>query len=336
VVHAAEGDWLIVDSCIDSDARVPVALEYLQKLGVDVATQVRLVVASHWHDDHIRGLAQTLEAAESADFSCSIALRSEEFAVLTELMKDSAFISKTGVAEFGRMFDVLSERRSHLWAVGDKRLWTRSGTECSVWALSPSNMAVTLSLRGFATLLPTSPGDPKGRVISLSPNHAAVVLLIEIGDVRVLLGADLEETGDDETGWTAILSSSGRPTGVAEVFKVPHHGSPDADQPRVWEEMLTSSPIAVLTPYTRGRTPRPTEDDKARICARTATAYLTAPARAPRSPRRDRAVERTVKEVVRTIRQVQPPVGHVRLRYDLQGQPAAWEVECFGAAASIC
>jgi hypothetical protein len=34
----------------------PAAAEYLASIGVDPATSVRLIIATHWHDDDIAGL----------------------------------------------------------------------------------------------------------------------------------------------------------------------------------------------------------------------------------------------------------------------------------------
>lgn len=54
----------------------PVATEYLRNLGNDALAEVLLVIATHWPDDHIRGLAP------SADFWCSAALSSQELSTL--------------------------------------------------------------------------------------------------------------------------------------------------------------------------------------------------------------------------------------------------------------
>ena len=60
VVHFGQGEWIIVDSCIN-DAREPQALEYLRAIGVEPDEAVSLIVATHWHDDHIRGMAKVVE-----------------------------------------------------------------------------------------------------------------------------------------------------------------------------------------------------------------------------------------------------------------------------------
>jgi len=37
LVHFGEGEWMVVDSCLDRATSRPAALDYLTELGVDVA-----------------------------------------------------------------------------------------------------------------------------------------------------------------------------------------------------------------------------------------------------------------------------------------------------------
>ena len=57
LIHLGLGEWLVVDSCVNQYAGGTPALDYLQTIGVDIAHAVVIVTASHWHDDHIRGLS---------------------------------------------------------------------------------------------------------------------------------------------------------------------------------------------------------------------------------------------------------------------------------------
>jgi metal-dependent hydrolase (beta-lactamase superfamily II) len=52
---------------------------YLKRIGFNPAICVKSIIATHWHDDHIRGLAQVFRECESADFCCSDALKDSEF-----------------------------------------------------------------------------------------------------------------------------------------------------------------------------------------------------------------------------------------------------------------
>ncbi len=86
VVHIAHGAWVIVDSCSDPrDPSTCVPEAYLRTLGVDFR-QVQLIVATHWHDDHVRGIGRMVEVCREAKFSCARALVQNEFATYLEEM----------------------------------------------------------------------------------------------------------------------------------------------------------------------------------------------------------------------------------------------------------
>ena len=60
VVHVGSGRWIVIDSCKHGTKTPPVALKYFDRIGVNPAVQVELVLVTHWHDDHIRGLNELL------------------------------------------------------------------------------------------------------------------------------------------------------------------------------------------------------------------------------------------------------------------------------------
>jgi hypothetical protein len=81
-----------------------------------------------------------------------------------------------------------------------------------------------------------------------------------VGKQTLLLGADLEEDGDSDLGWSAIVSMNERPQGKAQIFKIPHHGSKNGHYRPVWDLMLVKNPISILTPWSKGSgLPAPTD-----------------------------------------------------------------------------
>jgi hypothetical protein len=106
-------------------------------------------------------------------------------------------------------------------------------TDCEIWTLSPSDAQFEISLREIGRLVPEL-NRTKRRMPSQRPNSLAVVTLIKIGTVSALFGADLEETGNSETGWSAIVKSTSRPQIRCRVFKIPHHGSVTGHSDDVW------------------------------------------------------------------------------------------------------
>lgn len=333
-VHLGHGEWMLVDSCLDAEQQ-PATLSYLASIGVSTE-QVVLVVATHWHDDHIGGLAEVVRACSSADFAYSGALRTGEFHALVGAFSERSRIKSSGVSEFAEITRILKVRkeRSMKLALESRRLWFRAGPlpSASVDALSPCDAAVERSQQALAELLPKE-NTNKRAVVAPGPNHSSVVLSVAFGEARLLLGADLEETTDPKTGWSALLDRCDV-SEPASVFKVPHHGSPNGEQPRVWEEALDDQPWALVAPFVWGRHRIPGAADQKRLSDRTERAYLTAPVDR-RARRRSRAVETTLEEIKAKPVYIDPPMGQVRLRRESDETQEDWSLDLFGPAFQL-
>jgi len=335
VLHLGAGEWAVVDSCLNAAGDRPIAQEYLERIGVDVATQLKSLVVTHWHDDHIRGIAQLFRSATSARFACSMALRCEEFFKLVVAGKAVKFVDKTsGVSEFGQVLDVLEGRRGGRfragpddWACGTMCLYSRSGPYgVTMHALSPSAQTITDTKGQLAKRLPHF-NEPIRRFHASGPNAGSVVLLVVAGEVGLLLGGDLERGRDPLRGWQAILRSDTRPSSLGHVYKVAHHGSSNADCQGIWNDLLVNSPVAMLTPYARGVKALPSPPDVERLKSRTARLYCTTWPAKKAPPKRDRSVDRTMREVTRSRWAMHRVSGHVRLRIPMNKQAAGFSIE---------
>ena len=326
VLHIGGGAWAIVDSCIDGNGK-PTALAYLEHLGLDPAESVALVVATHWHDDHIRGMAELLGACGKADFCCAGALCRREFLSVVGAMESRRISAAgSGVREIHDVFTRLKTTASKpKFALANRLVFKRG--ECEIRSLSPDDAAFEKFLSSIGHLVPAE-GRTKTRVPGLSPNEIAVALWIGIGDFAVLLGSDLEKPG-----WLSVLRSPERPEGKASAFKIPHHGSANADEPEVWKHMVEQDPVAALTPWRRGGRALPSGDDVRRILSYTGNAYGTARGEAlgSRSRRRHGAVDKTLRESGVSLRRLAMSSGAVRLRRPLASS-ARWKVETLGSA----
>jgi beta-lactamase superfamily II metal-dependent hydrolase len=345
LLHVGDNNWLIVDSSIDPLSKQPTILDYLQEIGVDPSKRVKLVVATHWHDDHIRGLAEIYRRCELAEFVTSAALRSGEFLTLVNALGKRAMMETSGVQEFQNVLKVLEKRKlsgsiSPIFAVADRLIWKKdislydNGFPCEVHSLSPSDESIRLALVEISSLLPEE-RQPKTRIVAQKPNHTAVVLWVRIGDVRVLLGSDLENTGNRSTGWTLIINSKTRPEGKACVFKIPHHGSENADHPLIWSEMLEEDPISALCPFILGGNILPRKSDVKRICENTQYAFATTNVLSKRVKFEDKTVEKTVRETVKAMKYSNPSFGHVRVRSSSIQPPISWAIDLFRDALPL-
>ena len=329
-IHIGDGRWVIVDSCLVEGLR-PAALAYFDSLGIDPSEAVCLVVATHWHDDHIRGMGELVKVCANAQFCCGSALSTKEYlSVLGALEKRPATPGGSGMREMYQVFSLLRERSTAgTYAVSDRVVFNQGS--CMMWSLSPSDEAYERFLRQLGSLLPDEL-EPKRRVPPLTPNDAAVVLLIKIDETAILLGADLERRG-----WLEILDGSALPDFTASVFKVPHHGSLNAHEDRVWKELLCEDPVALLTPWQRGGGSLPTKNDVQRILSFTSKAYVTTSqdnSGGSAVQSRSNAVQRTIRESGVRIRPVRLSSGMIRVRH--KGRASAeWTVERFGPACEL-
>lgn len=342
LLHLGDGDWIVVDSCILPGASQPIALDYLIRLGLDPATCVRRIIATHWHDDHIGGLAKILHECEHAEFVMSAALQGQQFFQLVlEVDTQNRLVQhNSSASEFAQVFEVLKSRAASRYVVGPS-MYAQDGSRlfrggyrgtADVWALSPSAATVTNAHSQLAELLLTV--GACRRFKQFSPNDLSVAILVQAGERSLLLGADLENTHADGFGWKAVLSSPHRPVTTSGTFKIPHHGSANADHAEVWNSMLVSEPIAVVTPYTKLSKPLPTSIDVERLKHRTNQAYCTTWPPSKKPPRR-RGVDGIVRGATKSRRAINPLSGHLRLRVDLSDPSAAPTIELFGSAKQL-
>ncbi|RIK98931.1 MAG: hypothetical protein DCC71_20735 [Proteobacteria bacterium] len=345
LVHLGSGDWICIDSCLDRETGRPVALRYLDDIGVDPAQALRLVIVTHWHQDHMRGAAEVFEQAKNAEFVCSGALRSDEFWTAIAASEAERNHEQT-LSEFARVFSILETRSpdgarpgtaAPIWAQDGLILWERAGSDTAVpvhiRSVSPSPGARRLGMKEIGAFLPRVK-ETKRRAVPLDPNQQSVAVWVQVGNTQALFGADLENSSDVHIGWQAVLRSPRLPSGQADILKVPHHGSKNAYCRDLWEAKLISPATALITPFASASRPVPNEADCARIALHTDRAFLTADPRGSKVKSGDRLVERRIRTTPRRIRQVVGKTGHIRVRRQvLTGGEV--EIELFQGALQL-
>ena len=342
VVHIGRGDWVVVDSCLNAESKRPVALEYLEQLGVDVATRVSLVVATHWHDDHIGGFGALYEACKAARFACSMALKCDEWTSLVEIYRGYLQAGGSGVEELSRVMRELKLRGQKnevvapTFCITGRRLCDRQDAPAAkINCLAPSDAAVaTMQTRMRDELLPKVKGR-RLRVPALGENDCSVVLAVTVGTASVLLGADLEERSRPGLGWQVILD--GYPTDGERFggFKIPHHGSETGHHPETWGRLMRTEAWAAVTPFNRQKQPLPRPVDCERILEMTESAYISAPPGFGKFRHTESAVQRTVQEATLAIGSEPGKQGHIRFRRSASAESADWRVELFGHALPL-
>ncbi|MFF6912996.1 MULTISPECIES: MBL fold metallo-hydrolase [Streptomyces] len=317
LVHLGDNEWVVVDSCIDPVTKNPVALDYFSRIGVNPATSIAVIVASHWHDDHVRGISKVLNAAKQAKFIAASATTREEFHALTLLPPPSPRFS-SGVSELAETRRIVEERRTAGGfqlglAVGGRLLLRRPGLPINeVWSLSPSDEDTIRGLQHLANLV--APPGAVYRVPSMEPNDLSVVLQLQSVAGSILLGGDLEHYKRGRSrGWHAVIDQGERPPGKSAIFKISHHGSYNGDCPEIWEHMLEKEVISILSPFQRGSVSLPRQSDVERIRKSCDRAYLTSNrrARSTRSP----DVQKMIRQSTKSFTPRSTNMGHVQVRF---------------------
>jgi hypothetical protein len=179
-------------------------------------------------------------------------------------------------------------------------------------ALAPSDQKVNKFLARIAQQKPKPKTDRRapGRLL---PNDVSAALLLEVEGLAAVLGADLEETPGG--GWSTVLEASiafnnAVPPGA---FKVAHHGSINADCPRLWDRM--NDPVAILAPFKLGSNKLPNPSDVDRILAQTKRAYSTSSFKTQPVKRLSRTDNILIQHGIRR-RKLYPKNGHIRVRVD--------------------
>ncbi len=341
VIHIGSGKWAIIDSCLDDNGLEPVSVTYLQNLGVSVDTDVIAVSASHWHDDHVKGLAKTIAACQAARLSFGSALQSTEFLAFlyaheiqpvqsldkggTELLRCLAMLKQSDRAikplvEDTLIFDFDQGTLAH-------------GLRVEMRALSPSGKQFADFIQRIGDFPVNSIGKPKGRISEPSRNHLSVAMLLSIGNQGVLFGADLEQVADPQKGWNAVVVNRQNRQPRSHVFKIPHHGSYNAHNEDVWKKMVDRQPWSIVTPWRKGGSNLPRDTDVARLKGYSNNCYITSTKVPPIKGRYDRD---TIKLIRAAGLKINPSIyssGRVTMRWTAGCTPP--EVRLAGGAEAL-
>lgn len=329
-IHVGANNWFLVDSCIDPDTDLPASHTYLQQIGVQ-PEHVKAIVASHWHDDHVKGISVLSTIYPDADFLISgVFNNAEALAFLSAYNEEAAPGLARGTNE---LYKVISQRAKYFPILQRTSVLeiNANGRNVKVSALSPVPGAHAQSVAHFAQYLPSKTGgSPINHAPELKPNLEAVALHIDFDGDAALLGSDLED--DSHCGWTAVVTDQwcvARPKGSA--YKVAHHGSKTGEHPQIWATLLSKKPVVCVTPFNLGNVKLPTDDDKDRIKNKADEAFISSGA--TRRPEMDSAIQKRLGDICDKLARVNSGFGVIRLRKKVNDP--SWTVELFGNACPL-
>jgi hypothetical protein len=336
-IHLGNGHWMAVDSARSVNGVLWV-FEYLDAIGV-ARTRVTDLLLTHWHTDHIAGASEILSQAPDARLILSNCGRSEEFVRLVAECSGSRFDPTKAIAF--EMYELLGLVRNRKLASGrgnfrfvgrDTLLNFEQIPDAHMLMLSPSELDCVAALAYFAELTSSRTGTAGS--VTVPENHASVVLLLQISNDMILLGADRENHPDQERGWAVVLDSKKHMAAgmLATAYKVSHHGSVTGYCPTLWPDHLTPDCMNIVTPYVKQARPIPNREMLQRYKLHSPNLLCTSLPRQVRSRHRSQ-ISGAGGPKIRFEGAV--GVGSVRLRKRNGGEHVHWTVELFGAAERL-
>lgn len=339
VVHLGNQNWAIVDSCINPITKESLPLVYLKEIGVDVERNVRLIVCTHWHDDHIRGLSKLLEECKNAKFSFARATDKEKFLKFISLdyEKLNRESNNSSTVEFNNCLDIIIKRKSVSVFAGKDRTLLRipiNGTiESEIFSLSPSDLVMEKFDRELSQMMVEFVNAAR-KVEELSPNYKSIALFIKFGDHRAILGADLEVSTEENEGWLDIINSSQVIDKKSTLFKIPHHGSKNGFDEKIWDTLLEEKPVGNITPWNKNQK-LPEVEMLNKYCALSDKIYMTSRVVSSKGKKRDKDIEKMIEKFNCRVSEIKYKRGIIRCRCDIYQSNAKWDIELFGEAWHI-
>lgn len=331
-VHIGQGSWIIVDSCIDSSTKTPVAKNYLDTIGVR-PDQVKVIVVSHWHDDHTRGISDLVSYYSQARVGVSSIFNNKEGKDFLTAFSGKITGESAGTSELFSIFFDHKKRIDHL-SQNSQILPASTNHSAVVLALSPTSECFFQATEKILSALPTKDKlSPVREAPRFAPNNEAIVVHINIGDFAILLGSDLES---ESNAWVAMVSHPNcKELKSADFYKVAHHGSITAECDEIWKHLLSVKPVSVLTPFTNGSVKLPNEIDKQRISLKSSSLHTTS--NASIKPLMNQNIARRLATMGTSPVPVNTKLGAVRSRKKINNAEGSsgWSFKYFGAAGRI-
>ena len=328
VIHYGNNNWAVVDSCINPTSSECLPLSYLKKIGVNIVNDVKMIICTHWHNDHIMRLTNLVKECESADLLFARATDKRKFLYFMSLdyQKASEKGTISSTKEFIECLKILRERKNRIVQVGMDRILEKiPELNVTITSLSPSDYTLEQYDGEIASMIDNY-GKPERKFVIESPNNKSIVLLLELGNHNAILGADLEVSDDNRKGWLNVLDySKAVKDKKASLFKISHHGSKNGYHERIWLELLIDSPTSKLTPWNRNKSLPEAEMIKLYI-EKTDKLYITAPIINNSKPiKRDKNFSKIIELFKIKLSEVKYTFGLIRSRVNIKEIDSTWE-----------
>lgn len=388
IIHIGKGFWVVVDSCTNPINGECVALAYLNEIEVKVKEQLKYVVCTHWHEDHIMGLSKLIEAcSDKTIFALSCADDREKF--IYEMVEKCNYAGKSRkLTELRDSINKANEKGIKIKRVQqDQIIFNKNGTEC--FALSPSSIEIDKFNKEIATALgkyhrvldqvaklrqiddksiedasaveeevlnsfinlvsekldedTVQQSDVEDLlqfkdVKKVEPNDRCVAMLLKIKGHSVVLGADLEhnQKKSPEGGWKSASDCECMEDVVANLYKIPHHGSETGYYDFFLHKHIKRDAVSKLTSWIIGSKVLPKAEMLRKYYNHSKNLYVTTTSLLRRkNTEEDHTFRKIMNNTTEEILEFKPQLGIIRSRIDIDAEDDNWKTEYFGSAKLI-
>ncbi|MES0208404.1 hypothetical protein NKJ93_04815 [Mesorhizobium sp. M0028] len=261
ILMFSDGAIITIDCCKRKNKNFMV--EYFNDQGLDFA-KVSHNVITHFHNDHVAGMDELINACPNSKVVLPDLWRSIEFKhFAARLTPDVSTGPGTVITEVLKVFDILEKAR-HRVDYGAEltclypapHIASATGERLTV--VSPTNFRKTNFLASLAQALGKSDADLRRFGVE-DQNDASMSFLIQDGGSLYFLGGDLQNIHPhcDIDQIHTSHATAGQNYGLV---KIPHHGSSTSFSALLRAKVKNNETKVVITPYPQGHKRLPSKE----------------------------------------------------------------------------
>lgn len=268
VMHLGDDDWVIIDSCMMQDDELPLPLQYLSEIKV-FYDSVKMVICTHWHEDHVTGLSRILSECKNAQFFIAAIGEFKDFANYVFKANTIPTLESKAWKEFNECLDKLemnNKKKPHL-LFHDQLFYSKHNNSINMYSLSPSD---DMLIKFDSILVNINKESPKEDDIDdIDANMCSLAIAVQYGDLKILVCGDLETNKTEEQKKKiencSPICENCKESGLCNVVnegviysvykpydyvQIPHHGSSTGYCYKLWhEDVKADNSIATTTVY---------------------------------------------------------------------------------------
>lgn len=261
IVQFDDGSVLTIDSCGREGKNY--TIDNMNRLGIDFSA-VKYNIITHFHDDHIKGVADLIAACPGSKVVIPDAWTKDVFRYFVASQSEEVNLSAVSVTrEIERVFDFLGQHPMRLFAVSELTtlypppVFTGENKERLV-VLTPRFARKTDFLIRLGEAIDGGTASAFDFCMS-NKNSTSISCLVQAGDRYIYLGGDVENGPPHHDVRETHLSHLAD-VPAYDFVKLPHHGSVTSFCDELRKRIADDKTVVAVTPYPKGKKQLPNVD----------------------------------------------------------------------------